>query len=174
MFINLFKTKQLFFLTVLIVTSFSPSCASQEERLALAKQEVEIINSKLDKSEMITGLIFRGEKRYHYRAYFVDEKLVYIFSDMNVGIRSASTNFYYFQKGDLLYFKKDEVGFDPANVKRKMSVKSEIYFDGDDVLESVKTVRGEYDEITQEELDEILEEAKKLYEAAIEKKASSK
>lgn len=167
---NISNNSQLSLLILLFVTFFTPSCASQEEKLTLAKQEVEIINSKLDKAEMVTGLIFRGEKRYSYRAYFLDNKLVYIFSDINIGSYSASTNFYYFNKGDLIYLSQQEVGFDPVQKKRKRSIKTDIYFDNKEVLESEKTISGKYVEVTNEEIEEILQEAKKLYDAAIEKK----
>jgi hypothetical protein len=167
------NNSQVILFILLFLTFFSPSCASQEERLALAKQEVEIINSKLDKAEMVTGLMFRGENRYSYRAYFLDNKLVYIFSDINIGSRSASTNFYYFHKGNLIYLSQQEVGFDPVEKKRKRSIKTDIYFDGKEVLESVRIVSGNYAEVNKEELDEIQEEAEKLYNAAIEKKQST-
>lgn len=173
MFNNISNSYQLFFLIFLFLTFFTPSCASQEERLALAKQEVEIINSKLDKAEMVTGLMFMGENRYSYRAYFLDDNLVYIFSDINIGSRSASSNFYYFHNGNLIYLSQQEVGFGPGESKRKRSVKTDIYFDGKEVLESVRLVSGNYAEITQNEIDASQEEAEKLYNAAIEKKQST-
>lgn len=173
MFKGISKNFQLIFLILLFLTFFSPSCASQEEKLTLAKQEVEIINSKLDKAEMVTGLMFRGKNRYAYRAYFLDNKLVYIFSDINIGSRSASTNFYYFHKGNLIYLSQQEVGFDPVENKRKRSVKTDIYFDGKEVLDAVRIVSGKYAEVTKEEIDEVQEEAEKLYNAAIEKKQST-
>jgi len=174
MFNTFFNSSQWFYLSILFVTFFSASCASQEERLQLAKQEVEIINSKLDKAEMISGLMFRGENRFSYRAYFVDDELVYIFSDINFGSNSASTDFYYFQNGNLIYLNRQEVGFDPIQQKRKRSVKTEIYFDRDEILESVKTVAGNYAEITQEEIEEIQRNAESLYSTAMEKMNSKK
>lgn len=171
---NSSKNSQSILFLILFVTFFTPSCASQEEKLTLAKQQVDIINNKLDKAEMITGLMFRGENRYSYRAYFVDDKLVYIFSDINLGSRSSATNFYYFQKGNLIYLNHQEVGFDPIQKKRKRSINTEVYFDGNEVLESIKTVSGNYAEVTKEEIEEILEDAKSLYNSAKEKKESSK
>lgn len=173
MFIKISDISKLFYLILLLITFLSPSCASQEEKLTLAKQEVEIINSKLDKAEMVTGLMFRGENRYAYRAYFLDNKLVYIFSDINIGSRSASTNFYYFHKDNLIYMSQQEVGFDPVENKRKRSVKTDIYFDGKEVLESVRIVSGKYAEVSKEEIYEVQEEAEKLYNAAIEKKQNT-
>lgn len=164
------SSTNLILLVVLFQTIFAPSCASQEERLQLAKQEVEVINSKLDNAEWIKGLAFRNENRYSYRAYFIDDELVYIFSDVNLGIASAASNYYYFHKGKLIYFKKEEVGFDNLESKKKRSIKIDIYFDGDEVLESTKIYAKNYDELTQEEIQAILEEAKKLYKTANEKR----
>jgi len=174
MFNTFFNRSQWMYLSILFVAFFSASCASQEERLQLAKQEVEIINSKLDKAEMITGLMFRGENRFSYRAYFVDDELVYIFSDVNIGSISASTNFYYFHNGNLIYLNKQEVGFDPVQKKRKRSVKTEIYFDKEEILESVKIVSGNYAELPHEEIEEIQKDAKSLYNTAMEKMNSKK
>ncbi len=174
MFNNLSKGSNLVLFLILFITFFSPSCASQEEKLSLAKQEVEVINSKLDKAVMITGLMFRDENRFAYRAYFVDDKLVYIFSDNNHGTQSASTNFYYFNKEKLLYYSSQEVGFDPVRKNKKRSIKTDIYFDGNEILESVRTITGNYAEINNEEVEKIKEDALKLYNAALEKKKYSK
>lgn len=157
-------------LVIFFQTIFAPSCASQEERLQLVKQEVEIINKKLDNAEMVTGLAFRGENRYSYRAYFIDDELIYIFSDVNLNIYSGSTNYYYFNNGNLIHCNKHEVGFDKSDAKKKRSVKIDIYFDGDKVLEATKIFAKNYDEISKEEVKMILDEADMLYNKAKEKK----
>lgn len=165
---------RLFLFIVLIVILFTPSCASQEEKLILARQEVELINNKLNKAEMITGLMFRDESRFAYRAYFVDGKLLYVFADVIIGGFSGSTNFYYFNKGKLFFISQDEVGFDSKNAKRKRTKKTEIYLDDNQVLESTRIIAGNYADIPPEEIEMIRNDADKLYNLALEKYRASK
>jgi hypothetical protein len=159
---------QLIFLLIFFII-LAPSCASQEEKLELVKQEVEVINSKIDTKNMVRGLAFLDEKRFSYRGHFIDDELVYIYADVNIGVLSSSTYLLYFDNGKLIYFSQNEVGFDETS-KRKRDIKADIYFDGKTVLESTKMIRGNYTDITDEEIEEIHKIAELLYNKAVVKK----
>lgn len=142
------------------------SCASREEKVELIKQEVEVIKIKTDKAEMYAGLFVQGENRSNFRAYFDGKDLIYIYEDMAKGYWSGATNLYFFKDDELIYFSQKEVGFDGPDSKSKKSVEIEIYFDGQNVLESSKKLKGQFVDIPQEEIDEILGHTKKLMEVA--------
>lgn len=142
------------------------SCASREEKVEMIKQEVEVIKNKADKSEMYTGVFVEGEKRSNFRAYFDDKDLIYIFEDMAKGYWSGVTNLYYFKDDELIYFYQKEVGFEDANSKNKRSIELEIYFDGENVLDSSKKIKGQFVDVPQEEINEILQHKNKLLEVA--------
>lgn len=162
------------FFVFLFIMLFTQSCASQEEKIELIRQEVEVINNKVDTKNIIKGLTFKDEKRLQYRGHFVDDKLVYIFCDANIGILSSATYLIYYKNGNPIYININEVGFSSGEKKRKRDIKAEIFFDGENVLESSKMVSGNYTEFTDEEVKELLEISKLVYDAAIEKKEASK
>jgi len=163
--------KILFAISIII---FSPSCASQEEKIELIKQEVEVIIKKLNDAEMINGMLFSGERKYVYRAYFEDDELIYIFTDIYIGSRSASTNYYYFKNNNLIFANINEVGYEGLKTKKKRSLKMDVYFDGDKVLDYSKSLGNNYDVLTEDETNQILSEVKKLYNRAIEKRQATK
>lgn len=142
------------------------SCASREEKIELIKQEVEVIKNKTDKAEMYTGLFVQGENRSNFRAYFDDKDLIYIYEDLAKGYWSGVTNLYFFKNDELIYFSQKEVGFEGPNSKNKRSIEVEIYFDGQNVLESSKKLKGQFVDIPQEEITDILQHTKKLMEVA--------
>lgn len=142
------------------------SCASREEKIELIKQEVEVIKNKTDKAEMYTGLFVQGENRSNFRAYFDDNDLIYIYEDLAKGYWSGVTNLYFFKNDELIYFSQKEVGFEGPNSKNKRSIEVEIYFDGQNVLESSKKLKGQFVDIPQEEITDILQHTKKLMEVA--------
>lgn len=154
-------------LLVSIFTVFSAfSCASREERIELIKQEVEVILKKTDNAEMITGLFVEGENRANFRAYFDDDNLIFINEDLAKGFWSGVTNLYYFKNDELIYFSQKEVGFESRDSKTKRSIEIEIYFDGDEVLDAVKKLKGQLVDIPREEIDSILDHAKKIKDVA--------
>lgn len=142
------------------------SCASREEKIELIKQEVEVIKNKTDNAEMYTGLFVQGENRSNFRAYFDDNDLIYIYEDLAKGYWSGVTNLYFFKNDELIYFSQKEVGFEGPNSKNKRSIEVEIYFDGQNVLESSKKLKGQFVDIPQEEITDILQHTKKLMEVA--------
>lgn len=147
-----------------VFTAFS--CASREERIELIKQEVEVILKKTDNAEMLTGLFVEGENRSNFRAYFDNEELIFINEDLAKGFWSGVTNLYYFKNDELIYFSQKEVGFESRDSKTKRSIEIEIYFDGDEVLDAVKKLKGQLVDIPREEIDSILNHAKKIKEVA--------
>ncbi|GMU95659.1 MULTISPECIES: hypothetical protein [Ignavibacterium] len=149
----------LFFLTAY-------SCASREEKVELIKQEVEVIKNKTDKAQMLTGVFVQGENRSNFRAYFDDNDLIYIYEDLAKGYWSGVTNLYFFKDDELIYLSQKEVGFEGPDSKTKRSVEVEIYFDGENVLESSKKLKGQFVDIPREEINEILSHTKKLIEVA--------
>lgn len=162
------------FFVLLFIILFTQSCASQEERVELIRQEVEVINNKVDNKNIIKGLAFKEEKRLQYRGHFIDDKLVYIFCDANLGVLSSATYMIYYKNGEPIYINIIEIGFSAGQQKRKRDVKAEIFFDGENVLESSKMISGNYTEFTDEEVKELLDISKLVYDAAIEKKEASK
>ncbi len=66
----------------------------------------------------------------------------------------------------MIYFSQKEVGFEGPNSKNKRSIEVEIYFDGLNVLESSKKLKGQFVDIPQEEITDILQHTKKLMEVA--------
>ncbi|AFH48786.1 Hypothetical protein IALB_1075 [Ignavibacterium album JCM 16511] len=142
------------------------SCASREEKIELVKQEVEMIKNKADKAEMYSGLFVQGENRSNFRAYFDDKDLIYIYEDLAKGYWSGVTNLYFFKYDELIYFSQKEVGYDGPDSKNKRSIELELYFDGQNVLESSKKLKGQFVDIPQEEISEILNHTKKLVEVA--------
>lgn len=142
------------------------SCASREEKIELIKQEVEVIKIKTNNAEMYTGLFVEGENRSNFRAYFKGKDLIYIYEDLAKGYWSGVTNLYFFKDDELIYFSSKEVGFEGLNSKNKRSIEIEIYFDGQNVLESTKKLKGELVDIPQEQITDILQHTKKLMEVA--------
>lgn len=149
---------------VFLLTAYS--CASREEKIELIKQEVEVIKNKTDKAEMYTGLLVQDENRSNFRAYFDDKDLIYIYEDLSKGYWSGVTNLYFFNDDELIYFSQKEVGFEGPDSKNKRSIELELYFDGQNVLESSKKLKGQFVDIPQEEISEILNHTKKLVEVA--------
>ncbi|MEJ5262904.1 MAG: hypothetical protein WHT45_09505, partial [Ignavibacterium sp.] len=82
------------------------------------------------------------------------------------GFWSGVTNLYYFKNDELIYFSQKEVGFESRDSKTKRSIEIEIYFDGDEVLDAVKKLKGQLVDIPREEIDSILNHAKKIKEVA--------
>lgn len=154
-------------LLVSIFTVFTAfSCASRDERIELIKQEVEVILKKTDNAEMFNGLFVEGENRSNFRAYFDNEELIFINEDQAKGFWSGVTNLYYFKNDELIYLSQKEVGFEGPNSKTKRSIEIEIYFDGDEVLDAVKKLKGQLVDIPREEIDSILNHVKKIKEVA--------
>jgi len=157
--------KILFLVSIFTVfTAFS--CASREERIELIKQEVDLILKKTDKAEMFKGLFVEGENRSNFRAYFDDKDLIFINEDLAKGYWSGVTNLYYFKDDELIYFSQKEVGFESAESKNKRIIEIEIYFDSGKILDSTKKLKGQFVDIPQEEIQQILSHAKKLQEVA--------
>ncbi|MCX8104866.1 MAG: hypothetical protein N3D80_03210 [Ignavibacterium album] len=154
----------LFVSFLFLLTAYS--CASREEKVELIKQEVEVIKNKADKAEMFTGLFVAGENRSNFRAYFDNDELIYIYEDLSKGYWSGVTNLYFFKDEELIYLSQKEVGFEGPDSKTKRSIEVEIYFDGDEVLESSKKLKGQFVDIPQEEIKEIIDHTKKLLEVA--------
>lgn len=154
----------LFVSFIFLLTAYS--CASREEKIELINQEVEVIKKKTDNAEMHSGVFVRGENKSNFRAYFDGKKLIYIFEDMSKGFWSGSTNLYYFSGDDLIYFTQKEVGFSGPDSKTKRSVEIEAWFEDGKILEAVKKIRGQVVDISQEEVQEILEHSEKLLEVA--------
>lgn len=142
------------------------SCASREEKVELIKQEVEVIKNKTDKAEMYTGIFVQDQNRSNFRAYFDNNELIYIYEDLSKGYWSGVTNLYFLKDEELIYLSQKEVGFEGPDSKTKRSIEIEIYFDGNDVLESSKKLKGQYVDIPQEELKELIDHSKKLLEVA--------
>lgn len=142
------------------------SCASREELIELIKQEVELIKNQSDNAEMFTGLFVQGENRSSFRAYFLNDELIFIYEDMAKGFWSGVTNLYYFKGEELIYFSQNEVGFESASSKNKRKVEVEIFFDGENILESSKKIKGQVVDISQEEIRDIIEHKNKLVDVA--------
>jgi hypothetical protein len=142
------------------------SCASREERIELIKQEVEVILKKTDKAEFFTGLFVEGENRSEFRAYFDDKDLIFINEDLAKGFWSGVTNLYYFKNDELIFFSQKEVGFEGPDSKNKRTIEIEIYFDGENILDSTKKLKGQLVDLPQEEIQQIINHSKKIQEVA--------
>ncbi|MCS7052105.1 MAG: hypothetical protein NZM09_00075 [Ignavibacterium sp.] len=168
------NNNQIIFLFVILFIIISPSCASQEEKLELAKQEVELIKNKIDTKNMVTGLAFKDEKRFSYRGHFIDDKLVFIFSDTFIGVTGSATYMFYYKDGKLIYFNENSIKVPSNSSGKKQSILTDIYFDGDQVLESTRVVQGLFTDVSDEEIKEIIEISNLLYNKIIEKKQALK
>jgi len=144
------------------------SCASSEEKLQNIKDYVVKLSAEIKFEDGFDAIKVRGEKRSRFRSYYQNNELVFINEDMNIGNRGDSANKYFFRNGILVYYKEDTIlkKDDSLNVYGKTPLRTEIYFDGNSVLQSERIIKGVLLPLSDKEINSIIEHSKILKELA--------
>ena len=144
------------------------SCASKDEKLQTIKDYVAKISSETKIEDGFDLIKVEGEKRAIYRAYYQEEELVFINENLDIGIRGKSSNRYFFRHNELVYYSEQTILLydDSLKINKKTMLKSDIYFDGANVLESERIISGTVTPLSDKENLSIIEHSKVLKELA--------
>jgi hypothetical protein len=158
------KKLSIFLLPFLLVLS----CASKDEKLQNIKDYVEKISNEIKFEDGFDAIKVRGEKRSRFRSYYQNDELVFINEDMNIGNRGNSANKYYLRNNTLVYYSEQSLIMkdDSLKIKSKSMIRTEIYFSGNETIQSERILQGNSLPLTDAEIKSIIEHYNILKELA--------
>lgn len=157
-----------YFISMFIGFVLIISCASKDEKLQSYKNYVQEISDSLKFENGFNTIKVLGERRSRFRSYFVNDELVFINEDLNIGKRGTSANKYFFKDGELVHFKEHSILMkdDSLNIKNKSIINSTLYLNGEEILESDRMITGVPTPFSKEEVTAIVKHSKILQELA--------
>jgi len=144
------------------------SCASKDEKLQNYKNYVQEISTAIKYEDGFNTIKVIKEKRSIFRSYFLNDELVFINEDMNIGNWGTAANGYYYKNNELIYYTENSIFriIDSTKKMDKYHIKGSVYFDGSEILEAERTKSNGSIEYTQEDIKEIIEYSILLQELA--------
>lgn len=157
--------KLLSFLAALFIIIF---CAAKDDKVQTIKDYVAKISSETKIEDGFDLIKVEREKRSKYRAYYQNEELVFINENLDIGMRGKSSNRYFFRHNELVYYSEQTILLqdDSLKINTKTMLKSDIYFDSTNVLESARIIGGAIVPLSEIETSSIIEHSKILKELA--------
>lgn len=153
----------IFFITSTILVS----CASREEKLAQAKEIVNVISDSLKNVKGESIYIADEDKRTRFTYYIIDNEIKYINEELFIPT-GHFVNFYYFDNSKLIHLDSRSLSYIPEESGLvKKPAEKRIYLDGSEVLDSDIIVKGERTELQESEIKELIAYADKLFNLSL-------
>ncbi|MDT3697208.1 MAG: hypothetical protein ROY99_12570 [Ignavibacterium sp.] len=155
-------------ITLLLPFLIFISCASKDEKLQNYKTYVQKISNIIKWEDGFNTIKVIKEKRSFFRSYFLEDELVYINEELNIGNWGTSANSYFYKNNELIYYTENAIFriIDSTNKMNKYQIKGLIYFDGNEILEAERTKSNGTIQYTPEDVKGIIEHSILLRELA--------
>lgn len=152
------------------------SCASKEERLQNLKDYVQKISSEVKFDDGFTTIKVIGERRSIFRSYFLNDQLVFIKEDVNIGNRGNAVIQYYFKDNHLVRYNEQTILMrdDSLNIIAKTIIVLGMFLDGKTVLEPEYWIADTQSVIVENDVDRIINHAELLGELALKNRPEKK
>lgn len=158
------------FATYLLTLSFLLllNCASREEKLERTKEFVSHISETLKNIKGKNIVLTNSEMSSRSTYYIIDDKISYI-NEEQYTQTGHFVNLYYFQNDRLVHINSRGMDYVNENDKlTKKSIRAQIYFYQEEVLESTIIENGNRAELNENEKSRILTHSQKLFSLASE------
>jgi hypothetical protein len=160
---------------LLLLFTLNLSCASKDEKLNTYKKYVQQISDTLKFEDGFNTIKVTGEKRSRFRSYFLNDELVFINEDLNIGNRGTSANKYFFKDGYIIHYTENSIYLEKDSVGQsiKTQKKGLLYLDNQEVLESERFETKKATKFSIDEIKEIIIYSKLLMELAYKNRPES-
>lgn len=145
------------------------SCASKDEKLQNYKDYIQKISNEIKIEDGFKTIKIIGERRSVFNSYFLNDELVFIVEDVNIGNRGSSANQYYYKNNQLINFNQRTilVKDDSLQINTKTMITLKLFLDGDTVLESEYWIGGVKKDILESEVEKVISHSDLLKDLAI-------
>ncbi len=152
------------------------SCASKDEKLQNYKDYIKKVSDQIKAENGNRIIKVLGERRSIFSSYFIDNDLVFINEDVNIGNRGQSANQYYFKNNKLIYYNERTLLMhdDSLKIDKKTMINLELFLDGNEILESQYWIGNVQSVLVEKDIDNIIKHSKLLNDLAFKNRPRNK